>query len=280
MLPGTMLEAGPQGANVRNGPGTQYKVLLAAKPGAAAPATGKEQPVGAKTWYELEVEGRRGWVSSGVVKVRPPADDDDKARIALKAIVTYDKQTYEQGLKILKKLVELQRKGVNVEREKKEFVRIAGEFIARQARIQAKVPGRALDVQKTDGMVAIQAYMKELGINGVGFAAPAVIGIIVSVIIVLVGISKLLGFFKTEYGNSVKNLKESNTLKKALDGLTPAEAEEVRNDLENQIDAGYAQGRKDEKSDAFWTKVKRIGILAAVGLVAVTVVPKMIPERH
>jgi len=277
MLPGTMLEAGPQGANVRSGPGTQYPVLLAAKPGAAAPATGKEKPVGTKTWYEVEAEQKKGWVSSGVVKVRPPQDDTDKARIALKAIVTYDKQLHELGVAILKKLVDLQRKGVNVEIHKKEFVRIATEFVKRQKRLQEKLPAGQITTEATQGMKAIQAYLNELNLKGVGFLSliPIVVGIYAGI-----RVANMLGFMKEEYGNSVKNLKESETLKKALDSLTPAEREEVRADLENQIDTAYGSGVQDEKDKDFLSKVKKYALIGGVVLLGIYSIPMILPMKR
>lgn len=274
-----MLEAGPQGANVRKAPGTSAPILLKAKPGAAAPATGREQVAGGKPWYEIEAEGRKGWVSSGVVRVRPAKDDDDKARVALRAIVTQDKQTFKNGLEVLRKLVELQRKGVNVEVQKAQFAKIAKEFLARQSLLQSKVPASLMWTQQNDGMAQIQVFVNELGIKGLGFVPIPLIVSLVTASLLAYGLGSLLGLLGGEYSTSKKNLVESEALTKALASLTPQEANAVRNDLENQIDTAYGTGVKDEKKDSFFGKIKRYALVGAIGLGLFIVVPPLLQMK-
>jgi hypothetical protein len=282
MVPGTILTAGPQGAYIRSAPAMDAKNILAtAKPYANAAATGKEQGRAPDRYYEIQSSpsGKwRGWVHESVVTVgrASTADDNKKATDLLLKIVENDKVIYANGIAIIKKLRELKGRNMDVTKLERRAFAILESFIRRQAFLQVELGklgtvSGAYVVKKTDGIKLINGYLRgeTLGV------IPVVAGVIVVVVAALfigVGIAGLLGAFDTRYGESETNLKESELLKKALENLKPEEAAEVRKDLEQQIDAGYDQGRKDEKSGGWFDEAKNLLLLGGMGLIAFTAI--------
>jgi hypothetical protein len=281
MVPGTILTAGPQGAYIRSAPVKDAKnVLGTAKPYANAAATGGEQGRAPDRWYEIQSSpsGKfKGWVHESVVTVgrASSTDDNKKATDLLLKIVENDKVIYANGIAIIKKLRELKGRNMDVTKLERRAFAILENFVRRQAFLQAELaklgaPAAAYTVKKGDGIKLINAYLRgeTLGV------IPVVAGVIVVVVAALfigVGIAGLLGAFDTRYGESETNLKESELLKKALENLKPEEAAEVRKDLEQQIDAGYDQGRKDE-SGGFFEEAKNWLLLGGMGFLAFTAI--------
>lgn len=273
---GATVVANKRGANVRSAPSRSSPVLYVAKSGAKATSTGQTKRINDREgWIQVRPyhapNGPKGWVMDNMVTVHAvetSQDAEGRAREALEKLIASDKRLYRNGIETLAMLVKLQRKGVNVDKQKAQFARIARAFFVRQAKIRAKVPAEAIKVGETEGSRAMLAYVQELGLGDIG-VAPIVAIIVIAVVLALAvtGIAALLGFFEEEYGDSVKNLKESEELKKALATLSPEEAAVVRNDLEQQIDKGYGQGRKDEAKEGWFSDIKNLALLAAGGFV-------------
>jgi hypothetical protein len=98
------------------------------------------------------------------------------------------------------------------------------------------------------------SILDKIGINGteedsdeIGLAPFAIYAIIVGVSLLAgAGAAVWLYYkFKPKYEQSVKDLKVSKELEKALAALTPAERKKVTDDLNKQIDDAYNQGKED-----------------------------------
>lgn len=99
------------------------------------------------------------------------------------------------------------------------------------------------------------------GISGwaVPVAAGVVVGIAASVIIYY--------SFKPDYEDSVKDLKTSDELKKALASLSPQESQKLTSNLEKQIDDAYNQGKTDQSFSGFFGNLKTIAIILVGGFI-------------
>lgn len=194
-------------------------------------------------------------------------------------VIARDKKTYQNGVRILKRLVELQKKGVNINKSKMKFVRIAQQFFGRQARMAAIIPKDKVRTTSPAGLRAIASYVKALGLSGpsaldkvkliAGYAFGGWVGVFIT------GNSAGLDWFKTEYGRSVDNLKQSELLLKALDTLEPKEKQEVLQDLEKQIDTAYEDGKTEGESGGFFDKIQNMALLGLGLFVGIKVMEKV-----
>lgn len=279
MVPGTILTAGPQGAYVRRDPAKKAgNIIFTAKPYANATATGEESGRAPDRWYQIQSSAGtyKGWVHESVVLVgrAGSADDNKKATDLLSKIVDNDKQIYANGIAIIAKLRELKGRNYDVSKLEKRAFLLLEKFVRRQAYLQGElkkldVPPGGYVIKEDKGVKLINAYLKGEGIGVIPIVA-GVIVVVVAALFIGVGIAGLLGAFDEKYGESETNLKESELLKKALENLKPEEQAEVRKDLESQIDAGYSQGRSDEKSGSWFDEAKNLMLLAGMGFIAIT----------
>lgn len=188
-----------------------------------------------------------------------------KSTDLLKAILQNHQYTMENLLVCAGLVTKLEQKGINCDSEKRVIIQTYNSLIVRNKEIKESVyleqKNEAFEPTLTslysDDLNKILGQKSALGVNGIGELATLTVIIVTAVV---TGIFAYICYlaFKKQYSTSKSDLKISDDLKLALSSLDPETRQSVINDLESQVDAAYAKGMMNAKSDSFLSQIKNI----------------------
>jgi len=194
-----------------------------------------------------------------------------------------NQSVYLRVLQCANLLAQAKKKGINTTKYDAQFLALNQRLAVRQAEMSESKLFKSktgFNTSWTDAFKVYKAFLS--GLHGTdGTESPSQVGlapvIIAAVCIAILAGTALTGYaiyqiWKPKYQQSTTDLKISDTLKKALEKLTPGEKHDVVKDLENQIDDAYSQGQSDSK----WNGILGMAKPMIIGVVGLFIVSKFI----
>lgn len=200
-----------------------------------------------------------GYVRSDVVDLFTPkvnTNGEQNAQAMMNDLVLNDKKLYYSLLKIGYLVDKAKKQKKNTSKIEAEITKLKKAYEARQAKIKAN---KSLTVKAwaDDTLKKIKSFF------GIGELATLTVVAIGAVIVGVAVAATIYYTFKPDYETGKENLTTSKELEKALASLTPEEAQKVKNDLENQIDTAYNQGKTDQSFASLGGGLKTILLIGA-----------------
>ena len=258
------------GANVRTAPGTDKPIARKLPKGAYLGEIVGYQLLSDGIWFSVQENFVSAplWVRSDVINL-PDALPDSSSQVPpdektlLHSLIASDQEVYKELLILAEQIDRLERKGVNVTAYVSKYNRIREDYNERQGELRTYAQ---IQVVQDYAYAPIEWLKRKWsGVSGAPrvSAAPAVLVAIGAVAgLILGGVLYLL--IRPKYDTSRKNLKESKELRAALDKVDPKVAQNIRADLEDQIDDAYNTGKEHGVFSALGN-VAKIGLFVFLG---------------
>lgn len=275
---------------VRTLPALNSVELLRVKKGVAiGRASGTHFTMSDGLWYQVNLNALSGGKTSGYVKAfyngapnveisgAPAASPaaEQSAQALADDIIKMDRLTFENLVKSYKHCQAIQKNGKKPPADiLKKMAEVYNSLGDRQEKLK-NMSGTSYrtaalkDQQASAGMYSMLSNARS--IRGVGW-----IQLVVILVVFIIGAASAVAVYysiKPDYTDAKADLKISTDLEKALATLSPESAQNVRDNLEQQIDNAYNQGKTDNKFSDFFSfsglgKTALFGVLGFVGLKA------------
>jgi hypothetical protein len=197
----------------------------------------------------------------------------------LNEIVTNDKQTY-LNLEYTRVLLDdiIKRGNAFTPTQLQNYLATRNSFAERQNALKTDKNLKTKDWIDDNIITGFRAWLilKSRGLSGLG--AIQVLPIAITAVAVLALTVALYYTFRPKYSDSVRDLKISKALKTALENLEPEVAQEVRDDLEKQIDDAYNAGNSQGTFDQLLTTGKYVLIGGSLLWAFLKVYPLVVNE--
>ena len=238
--------AGLGAVNIRTNPGTGSQVVLTASNGMTfGTVVGLwHTRVNGYSWYVIiptfTTRYKYLYVASGLFKVRPtPKPTAQSTQKLINDTLRNDAEAVKRIINVQIRALQMLR---NSQTDRKTF-----ESFSRSAETVTKTALRHQRmIQQYNKYLAVKETLSTM-LDKIGLAAvPLIVVVALSAVAGASIVALLYYIFKPAYNESVANLHISDKLAKALSTLPDSDRQQVINDLENQIDRAYNQGRTDQ----------------------------------
>lgn len=259
-------------ANIRKIPDTSSAILLEIKTGSpGGRTTGWYIEASGYKWYQVAfykvTEGEKyGYIREDVVKFGEPAESveaQNNVERLVKAMITSDQIVFGRVLVMCDQIGRLKASGKNVSKLEEIFKKIITRLSARQYFLKNSGIAEFKYGYKKGFGGLVDKFKNYLNTEYGGYVSALPV-IAVAVVLLSIGAGLAIGayyIFKPVYDESQTDLVVSKELQDLLDKADPGVAEEIKADLELQIDNAYNQGKKDQKFGDLWDIVKNVGLL-------------------
>jgi hypothetical protein len=240
------LEIYPKGSsvNVRSGVSTSSTIVVTKKAGELVGLTTGAyilQPDG--KWIQTKIGDKYVYVREDVeTESKPQAVTKTDAFGMIQKLVESDKKVFETLLRINPLLFTIKQKGIDTTKHEQLSNDLWARLSSRQDEIKkSNMVKWESGIKK--GYDKLINWFKSLvsGTNTVGALPAIIIGVVVGAGLAVGGYF----IFKPKYDESTVDLKISSELEGLLAKTDPATATKIKNNLENQIDTAYNQGKTD-----------------------------------
>lgn len=258
------LVTGPKGdsLNYRSEPTTSAKILVTKQKGTSAGrTTGNYTNMPDGKWYQVVLNppsNAIAWVRSDVTGLWTPTSNslvsDADATSLVDKLVKADDEIFHSLIRSGVIVATNKQKGKNVSSVEKQIA----DLTARLNRRQDKIKTSKILKWKTGikaGYDKAWAWTKKiLGISGIG-AVPVVVVVVAA--LAGAGLATAAYFaFKPDYDESTVDLKVSKDLEELLNKADPQTAQEIKANLEKQVDDAYNRGKTDGSFGGIFKTVK------------------------
>lgn len=183
--------------------------------------------------------------------------DVEQTEEMLNELVENDKLTYSNILYGREFADQLQRdSGVTLPWFENKFNQLVRSYTERQTALKNST------AFKTKNW--LDAKTSEL-MNWLGLGAVPIVPIAIGGVVGVVATVSLYFAFRPKYSESTKDLRISSELKSALDEVSPATQQKIKDNLEKQIDKAFQAGRNQGGISAVMNLIKWVAI-AGVGI--------------
>jgi hypothetical protein len=274
----------PKGStlNVRALPSTTSTVLIKidSPSKSAGRTTGNYFDEKDGRWFQCALitpAGKYGYVRQDVILLSEPKTNtiaETQAENLVNDLIQNDIKVYNTLLRCFVLMAKWKKQGVDVQKFEIQFVKLWVLLSNRQRKIKYSelvTAKQGYDVAYKNTADLVKAYWQQQ--TGYSISAIPVIALVIIGVVIGAGLSAAAYYaFKPDYEDSKKDLVISETLEKALKTLTPAEQEEVKKDLETQIDDAYNAGKEKQSWSDMFSFIKPLALIFGGYLVVTRVI--------
>lgn len=238
--------------NIRQLPGTD-KPVIAKFTNSIGRTSGYYTDKSDGRWYQVNINNpdnpllKVGYVRFDVVTFAEPVKNDaaaSNAQAMMNQLVSQEKEIYKTIIKLAPVLLDLQKKGVNIQNEKLVYKQLVNRLAKRN---DALLSSNLVQVTrgKLTGHEKEFAAFRELW-NNIGLD-PITWGIIIGIVVTALVATTAYYAFKPNYEESKVDFKLSKNLDTALKAkLTTEEYNQLKVEGKKQIDDAFNAGKKQE----------------------------------
>lgn len=253
--------------NVRKNAGTDNSIIVNVKQGNTVGRTsGFYVVLNDGIWHEVNLtsgagDANTGFVREDVIILNEPSENTvaaNNAQDLINSLLKSDLELFKTMMRCANIINGLDKKGKDTTKHKKVLRYLAYNLWLRQGYLLNSGLAKSYKTGYPSNYTSLINGYKKLveSLTGIG-----IIPIIVIVIVFALGAATAVGAyyaFRPRYDESKKDLKISYELEKALEKLSPEDAQLVKQNLEKQIDNAYNSGKEQGTFSGMFSFVKPI----------------------
>jgi hypothetical protein len=213
------------------------------------------------TWFSVALnDGRTGWVRSDVISMSAALSNDAPAQDLINKLIDSD-ETILKNLVKSRVIIETARKNKTLTNA---HVNTYNALITRHSARQNKIKSSKLLKVQTGVSKAYSDLMTKMGLSSLkisGVGAVPVIAWVLGAVVITGTSAAVTAAFLGAFKESASDLVVSANLEKALSTLSPQAAQEVKEELQEQIDNAYKEGAASGSGSTMLSNIKTLGLV-------------------